>query len=134
MVQNKFGNDVFAQMYEAVEDRLEEIATEATSIMKSVINKKTGALRDSVQMEKAKDGSYLVGVNEQILINDKRNAGHVNYVSYYYNGSKPHTIRAKNAKALHWVLNGKDYYAKSVHHPGNKPHDFIQDTVRLLDK
>ena len=30
-----------------------------------------------------------------------------------------HTIRARQAKALHFVLDGKDVFAKSVNHPGS---------------
>lgn len=133
-MNNPFGGNVFGAMWEAVEKNTEERAKEARGIMKDVINKKTGALSDSVEMQKQTDGSYLVGINENKLKQDPRNAGGVNYVKYYYYGSKPHTIRAKNGKALHWRLNGKDYYAKSVKHPGNKPHNFIQDTLDRMRK
>ncbi|MDT2685805.1 hypothetical protein [Enterococcus gallinarum] len=131
---NPFGGDVFGAMWEAVEENASQRADEALKIMKEVINKKTGALSDAVEKEKIGDASYLVGINEQKLINDPRNAGNVNYVPYYYYGSKPHIIRAKNGKALHWRINGKDYYAKLVRHPGNKPHNFIQDTLDRMKK
>lgn len=131
---NPFGGDVFGAMWESVNDDTEKRAKAAQKIMKAVINKKTGALSDAVDIEKIGDGNYLVGINEEKLINDERNAGHVNYVKYYYYGSKPHTIRAKNGKVLHWKLNGKDYFAKSVKHPGNKPHNFIQETLDKMRK
>lgn len=131
---NPFGGNVFGAMWETVEKNTEKRAKECQVIMKSVINKKTGALADAVDIEKVRDGNYLVGINEGKLISDERNAGHVNYVKYYYYGSRPHTIRAKNGKALHWRLNGKDYYAKSVKHPGNKPHNFIQETLDKMKK
>lgn len=133
-MNNPFGGDVFGAIWESIEEETEKRAKEAQKIMKEVINKKTGALSDSVEIEKIGDASYLVGVNENKLVNDERNAGNVNYVKYYYYGSKPHTIRAKNGKALHWRINGKDYYAKIVRHPGNKPHNFIQDTLDRMRK
>jgi len=128
-MSNPFGGNVFGAMWESVEKNTEQRAKECQRIMKDVINRKTGALSDAVEMDKKSDGSFLVGINENKLVSDPRNAGHVNYVPYYYYGSKPHIIRAKNGKALHWVVNGKDYYAKMVRHPGNKPHNFIQDTL-----
>lgn len=128
-MNNPFGGNVFGAMWEEVEKNTEERAKDCKRIMKDVINKKTGALSDAVEMDKKTDGSFLVGINENKLMSDPRNAGGVNYVPYYYYGSKPHIIRAKNGKALHWVVNGKDYYAKLVRHPGNKPHNFIQDTL-----
>lgn len=134
IINNPFGGNVFGAMWEAVDSNIEERAEEAKAIMKQVINKKTGALSDSVELEKLSEGSYLVGINENKLVNDERNAGNVNYVKYYYYGAKPHTIRAKNGGVLHWRLNGKDYYAKSVKHPGSKPHNFIQDTLDRMRK
>lgn len=131
---NPFGGSVFGAMWEAAEKNTEKRAKECQTIMKSVIHKKTGALADAVDIEKVSDGNYLVGINEGKLINDERNAGHVNYVKYYYYGCKPHTIRAKNGRVLHWRLNGKEYYAKSVKHPGSKPHNFIQDTLDQMRK
>lgn len=134
MSKNPFGGDIFGAMWEAANDELESRAKEAERIMKEVINKDSGALRDSVETEKLSDGSYLVGVNESKLQNDERNKGNVNYTPYYYYGSKPHIIRAKNGGVLHWKRGGKDYYAKYVKHPGNKPHNFIQDTLDRMRK
>ncbi|MGG5333742.1 hypothetical protein [Enterococcus sp. AZ163] len=131
---NPFGGDVFGAMWEAVEEETEKRADEALEIMKDVINKKTGALSDAAEKEKIGDASYLVGINEGKLMADERNAGNVNYVAPYYYGSPPHIIRAKNGKALHWRVKGKDYYAKLVRHPGNKPHNFIQDTLDRMRK
>ncbi|MFB8449000.1 hypothetical protein ACFC3Z_07890 [Enterococcus thailandicus] len=133
-MSNPFGGDVFGAMWESVENETEQRAKEAQKIMKDVINKKTGALSDAVEIEKIGEASYLVGINEGKLIADERNAGHVNYVEPYYYGSKPHIIRAKNGKALHWRVNGQDYYAKLVRHPGNKPHNFIKDTLDRMKK
>lgn len=129
MTSNPFGGSVFGAMWEDATKYTEQRAKDCKNIMQQVINKKTGALSDAVEKEKIDDYTYKVGINEIKLMNDPRNAGGVNYVKYYYYGSVPHTIRAKNGKMLHWVKDGKDYYAKVVKHPGNKPHNFIQDTL-----
>ncbi|MDG4968249.1 hypothetical protein [Lactococcus lactis] len=126
--------DIFAQMLRDIDQYTKQKAQEAEGIMKDVINKKTGALSDSVEVERIEFANYKVGVNENKLINDERNAGNVNYVKFYFDGNRPHTIRAKNGGVLHWRLNGKDYYAKSVKHPGSKPHNFIQDTLDRMKK
>lgn len=131
---NPFGGDVFGAMWEVAETETEERAKEAEKIMKDVINKKTGALSDAVETEKIGDNSYLVGINENKLVSDERNAGNVNYVPYYYYGSKPHIIRAKNGGMLRFVKDGKVIYRKFVRHPGNKPHNFIQDTIDRMRK
>ncbi len=128
-MSNPFGGNVFGAMWEDAVKHTENRAKDCQNIMKQVINKKTGALSDAVEIQKIDDYTYKVGINEIKLVNDPRNAGGVNYVPYYYYGSPPHTIRAKNGKSLHWVKDGKDYYAKVVKHPGNKPHNFIQDTL-----
>lgn len=131
---NPFGGDVFGAMWEAVEEDAERRADEALKIMKGVIHKKTSALSDAAEKEKIGDANFLVGINENKLMSDSRNAGNVNYVPYYYYGSKPHIIRAKNGGMLRFVKDGKVIYRKFVRHPGNKPHNFIQDTLDQMKK
>lgn len=126
--------DIFEKMMQDIDRETKRRAEEAQTIMRNVINRKTGALSDSVEIEKVTNGHYRVGVNENKLINDERNAGNVNYVGFYFHGSRPHIIRAKNGKVLHWRVNGKDHFAKSVKHPGNKPHNFIKETLDKMKK
>lgn len=40
-------------------------------------------------------------------------------------GSRPHKIRAKNGKFLHFKVNGKDVFAKEVNHPGTPAQPFL---------
>ncbi|EGP4894215.1 HK97 gp10 family phage protein [Enterococcus faecium] len=129
-MSNPFGGNIFGSIWECVNDHIEQRAKECQRIMKDTINEDTGALRDSVEIEKKSDGSYLVGVNERKLVLDKRNKRHENYVAYYYYGTKPHVIRAKKGKMLRFRgKDGKIHYKKQVHHPGTKPHNFIQQTL-----
>lgn len=42
-------------------------------------------------------------------------------------GSRPHEIRARNAKALHWVnAQGEDVFRRSVWHPGTSPQPYMR--------
>jgi hypothetical protein len=53
----------------------------------------------------------------------------VKYLTYVNEGTKPHTIVPVKAQALRFVVNGRVVFAKSVHHPGNKPNAFVKRGV-----
>ena len=44
-------------------------------------------------------------------------------------GSKPHKIRPKNKKSLHWKSGSKDVFAMEVNHPGTEPQPFIRQAI-----
>ena len=48
------------------------------------------------------------------------------YAFWVENGTQPHVIRARNAKALRFVQNGAVRFATEVHHPGTAPRPFMQ--------
>lgn len=68
-----------------VDDGLKEIAEELETAMKNTVNVRTGALRDSIDMEKVEDG-YEVGVNIDTLKGDSRNKSGYDYSKPYYYG------------------------------------------------
>lgn len=82
---------------------------------------RTGALRNSIQAEP----TTLVG--DQIRSGVRVAA---EYGLYVHEGTKPHAIVARRAKALRFVMNGRVVYAKSVWHPGTKRNPFL---VRALN-
>jgi hypothetical protein len=49
------------------------------------------------------------------------------YAPYVEFGTAPHTITARNAKALFWP--GAQHPVRSVHHPGTKPNQFMERIV-----
>lgn len=56
----------------------------------------------------------------------------VPYTGYVLDGTRPHLIEAKAARALRWVENrgnGAVRFAKSVHHPGTKPNPFPERAI-----
>ena len=66
----------------------------------------TGAFKGSISHKTKTD---------HVLIHDG-----VDYGVHPEYGTRPHVIRAKNKKALHWKKDGKDFFAYSVNHPGTK--------------
>ncbi len=46
------------------------------------------------------------------------------YARYPIWGTRPHIIRPKAARALHWVSASGSHFARVVHHPGNAANDF----------
>ncbi|GAA0403062.1 hypothetical protein GCM10009530_63810 [Microbispora corallina] len=49
------------------------------------------------------------------------------YGAHVEYGTKPHIIRPRNAKALHWVdEHGDDVFARLVHHPGTAPQPYMR--------
>lgn len=50
------------------------------------------------------------------------------YASFIEDGTQPHEILPKNAKALRWFEggDGDPIFAKRVNHPGNEPMPFMQ--------
>jgi len=59
--------------------------------------------------------SVVPPVGNQVKVTDG-----VFYGIYLEMGTRPHIIRPKNKKALHWVQDGADMFAKVVHHPGTR--------------
>ena len=55
------------------------------------------------------------------------------YALPVHEGTKPHDIRPKNAKALRWFgADGKPIFAKVVHHPGTPARRFLTDNLHLF--
>lgn len=79
-------------------------------------------------------------LSESSLVEDTTIAGRPGFLvvfesehaGYYYEGTRPHIIRATNARALvfRWPKVGPGLFRfKSVHHPGTKPHPFLHEAV-----
>ncbi|UQA95611.1 hypothetical protein [Streptomyces halobius] len=51
-------------------------------------------------------------------------------VHYVLNGTRPHVIRPRRAKALRFDSGGRTAFAKVVHHPGTSANDFMGEALR----
>lgn len=114
----------------AIDKEIESYANKMMQIEKEEVHVQSGALRDSIVVEKIAPGHYRVGVDPTKLQADPRNIGGIDYSVPYHDGHKPYTIRPKNGKALRWV--GKDgnvHYAKSVRIPASAGDPFIKRAV-----
>lgn len=49
-------------------------------------------------------------------------------------GVRPRTIRAKTAKALHFTVNGKEVFAKSVKIPAIPPNPVMRNAAKAVQK
>lgn len=113
-----------------VDRHIENYAKQMQKIVKDEAHVKSGALRDSVSVEKKGEGNYLVGVDADKLKADPRNAGGTDYSVPYHDGHRTYIIRAKNKKALRWGGNdGEVHYAKSVTIPASAGDPFIERAV-----
>lgn len=80
----------------------------------------TGRLRASIRTTRkltARGPTYQVSTN-------------VEYAPYVENGTRPHIIRPRRAKALAFRVGGRLVFAQVVHHPGTKAQPFLSRAVR----
>lgn len=54
----------------------------------------------------------------------------VDYASFVHDGTRPHIIRPRNARALRFMVGGQVVYARVVHHPGTRARPFLDRAVR----
>ena len=95
-----------------------------------VLNVRTGALRSSVSHEVAEDGD---SVTVKVFSSGVSDAA----IHEYGGVTKPHDIVPTKAKALHFIMGGKDVFAKIVHHPGSRmpERSYIRSSLAdLLDE
>ncbi|MFB7337760.1 hypothetical protein ACFC00_40115 [Streptomyces adustus] len=52
-------------------------------------------------------------------------------VGYVLNGTRPHLIRPRRAKALHFYVDGTEVFTRLVRHPGTRPNNFMARALRL---
>lgn len=51
--------------------------------------------------------------------------GVTDYLQFVIDGTPPHIIRPRQARALRFVAGGRVVFARQVRHPGTRPNDFI---------
>lgn len=50
---------------------------------------------------------------------------HAKYAAAVHQGSRPHLIRPRRAKALHFFVGGREVFTKLVRHPGSRARPFL---------
>lgn len=80
----------------------------------------TGNMRNSIRQEPVQvSGSRVTGV---VL-------SAADYSMYVHEGTRPHIIRPRVAKALAFTIGGRQVFAKSVRHPGTKARPFLRNAI-----
>lgn len=106
----------------AVQGEFEKVAQEFEDVMRNEIKgNRTGTLKSCMYHEKMSDTEYFVGIDQALL---KQKAG-FDYSNAYWKGRKE--VRPKRKKALHWVEDEKDVFAKKA--KATKGDDFVGRAV-----
>lgn len=91
--------------------------------------KVTGKLAASTFFEILAPRISGLGVKEQTLAvkqpaRTPQEYGAEDYGKFVRGGTKPHEIRARLKKSLHFFAGGNEFFATKVNHPGNKPNPY----------
>lgn len=80
----------------------------------------TGNMRNSIRQEPVRvEGDRVTGT---VL-------SAAEYSMYVHDGTRPHIIRPRTARALAFTIGGQRVYAKSVRHPGTKARPFLRNAI-----
>lgn len=52
-------------------------------------------------------------------------------VRFVLDGTRPHLIRPRRARALRFEVGGRVVFSKLVRHPGTRPNNFLAEALRL---
>lgn len=105
-----------------VGNHITNLAAKTTALAKGQVGVETGALQSSINFT-VKFGAGPVSA---------RIGSSNNIALLHHEGTKPHIIKPKNAKALVFQSRGKIVYTKIVRHPGTKPNKYLTDSLRAV--
>lgn len=86
--------------------------------------KRTATLASTIRKN---DGRDRRGVFLDIIVGRE---GLTPYLGYILNGTPPHLIAARNAKALRFIQDGVVVFRLMVRHPGTQPNNFMERGLR----
>lgn len=55
----------------------------------------------------------------------------VPYALFHHEGTQPHVIEARRARALRFEVGGNVVFARRVNHPGTRPNRFLLNALRV---
>ena len=108
-----------------LKDTSENIRSDVQKVLKkSGFNIEARAKRNITNNGSVKTGHLRRGVTTDIgNMEVTVHTSNIKYARGVEEGTRPHTIRAKNKKALYWK--GAKHPVKSVRHPGSKAKPFL---------
>lgn len=114
--------DLIKACIDAVQGQFDDLAEQFKETMGNEIHSKEGTLKSCMCKEKISDTRYFVGIDQNQL---KAKAG-FDYSNAYWKGRKE--VRPKRKKALHWVENKKDVFAKKAKSTSGDP--FVERAIQ----
>lgn len=96
-----------------------EFAEDHVAAFSKFKRRSADSLKDATEHKFIRTGSGVV----VRIFSTKKYAEHVEH------GTRPHIIRARRAKALRFVANGKTVFRKWVRHPGTRGFRFLYDAT-----
>lgn len=57
---------------------------------------------------------------------------HANYARYVHDGTAPHVIRPRQARALRFQMGSRTVFAASVNHPGTRARPFLRNAAQTV--
>lgn len=113
--------DLRRAIRQASRAELREVGPRVVNRAKILAPVDTGRLRASIKGELQGVWTlrprFVVGTN-------------VDYAEMVHDGTRPHVIRPRNARALRFMVNGRVVYARVVHHPGTRANPFLDRALR----
>lgn len=100
---------------------MRKIAFRIVIAAKAQVGKDTGELMKSIEFVHERIGMYQqlrIGSDNEIAL-------------IHHDGTRPHTINARNAQFLRFSSNGRMVYTRSVNHPGTAPNRYLSDNLKL---
>lgn len=108
------------RLQEAAAHTLTRIADEIAADMRHAAPVDTGRLKESIAVDDVERGT---GFMARVRI-----WARTPYAVFVELGTRPHIIRAKNAKVLADVEEG-EFFGPLVHHPGTKANPFMRSSL-----
>jgi HK97 gp10 family phage protein len=81
-----------------------------------------GRLRDSITMSRGRSAGGITA----------RFTSSAPYARFVEEGTGPHRIEPRTARALHWANKGESVFASGVNHPGTKANPFVRGAITAL--
>lgn len=101
-------------------------------------------IKTGLRIEQVAKETAPIGVNPPVDAGNYRSqilydggnevVAHAQYSACIEYGTQPHIITPKDKKFLHFKKDGKEVFAKLVHHPGTKPNPVMRNAAAKVQK
>lgn len=108
-------------MTDASRRELREASRQVVNRAKVLVPVRTGRLRSSIRAGQPR----FFSLRGQISVGSD-----LEYAAFVNDGTRPHVIRPRRAKALRFVVGGSTVYAMKVNHPGARARPFLDRALR----